>query len=137
MNAWTRYSITALIGIVSGLIAGMFGTSTAYALFFGLMFTGVLKSYRHTIGTVMFTILPPLSFMAVYEFYKEGLVDVHIGLFLMPILAVGSWLGAKYQTKFTVSQSETLMGCFLIFIALSLFYTAWRGGSVGRVAKGV
>ena len=126
MNTIIRFSLLALIGLISGIIAGLFGTSTAYALFFGLMFSGVMEDYKHTIATVMFTILPPLSFMAVYEFYKEKLIDFKAGLFLMPLLALGSYLGAKYQNKIPVAHAQIAMGCFLIFIALCLFYTAAR-----------
>ena len=128
MIYYMRYIILAIIGLISGITGGIFGTSTAYALFFGLMLTGAIGDYKETIATVMFTILPPLSFMAVYEYNKQKLIDFKAGLFLMPILAFGSYLGAKMQRKLTIPQGEASMGVFLILIAANLFYKAYHGG---------
>ena len=46
MNTTVKFLTLFVIGLISGLIAGSLGTSTAYALILGLIFTGVSKDYK-------------------------------------------------------------------------------------------
>ena len=45
MNQVVKYLTLLAIGTFAGLIAGGLGTSTAYALILGLVFTGITKDY--------------------------------------------------------------------------------------------
>ena len=79
MNLVVKYATLLIIGLVAGLIAGGLGTSTAYALILGLVFTGVSKDYKHAAALTLFTILPPLSLGAVYTYYKKKMIDKSLG----------------------------------------------------------
>ena len=65
MNQVVKYLTLLAIGTFAGLIAGGLGTSTAYALILGLVFTGISKDYKHAAALTLFTILPPLALGAV------------------------------------------------------------------------
>ena len=71
MNTAVKFLTLFVIGLISGLIAGGLGTSTAYALILGLIFTGVAKDYKHAAALTLFTILPPLSLGAVINIIRK------------------------------------------------------------------
>ena len=85
MSLLIKYFYLLIIGTLAGLIAGGLGTSTAYALVLGLVFSGVSKDYKHAAALTLFTILPPISLGAVYTYYKEKMIDIPAGLFLMVV----------------------------------------------------
>ena len=64
MNLVVKYVTLLIIGLVAGLIAGGLGTSTAYALILGLVFTGVSKDYKHAAALTLFT---------GYEYMRKGI----------------------------------------------------------------
>ena len=76
MNQVVKYLTLLAIGTFAGLIAGGLGTSTAYALILGLVFTGVSKDYKHAAALTLFTILPPLSLGAVFTYYKKKIYQL-------------------------------------------------------------
>ena len=85
MNTAIKYLTLLVIGTIAGLIAGGLGTSTAYALILGLVFTGISKDYKHAAALTLFTILPPLSLGAVFTYYEKKMIDIPAGLFLMVV----------------------------------------------------
>ena len=112
MNLVVKYVTLLIIGLVAGLIAGGLGTSTAYALILGLVFTGVSKDYKHAAALTLFTILPPLSLGAVYTYYKKKMIDIPAGLFLMVVCFFSAWGGAKLNKYIPDSYSEFALGAF-------------------------
>ena len=122
MNLVVKYATLLIIGLIAGLIAGGLGTSTAYALILGLVFTGVSKDYKHAAALTLFTILPPLSLGAVYTYYKKKMIDIPAGLFLMVVCFFSAWGGAKLNKYIPESYSEFALGAFLFLVSMYMFY---------------
>ena len=125
MNTIVKYLTLLVIGTISGLIAGGLGTSTAYALILGLVFTGVSKDYKHAAATTLFTILPPLSLGAVALYYKKGMIDIHAGLFLMVVCFLSAFVGAKFSKYIPNDMSEFALGGFLFIVSMFMFYKGY------------
>ena len=126
MNLVVKYVTLLIIGLVAGLIAGGLGTSTAYALILGLVFTGVSKDYKHAAALTLFTILPPLSLGAVYTYYKKKMIDIPAGLFLMVVCFFSAWGGAKLNKYIPDSYSEFALGAFLFIVSMYMFYKGYK-----------
>ena len=73
-----NYFLIVLIGIVSGLIAGALGTTTATTIMMGLLLFNLVPNFATAAGTTLFAILPPLSIFAVYEYYKKNNLIFHM-----------------------------------------------------------
>jgi uncharacterized membrane protein YfcA len=125
MNLVIKYFTLLIIGTLAGLIAGGLGTSTAYTLILGLLFTGVSKDYKHAAALTLFTILPPLSIGAVYQYYKKKMIDIPAGLFLMVVCFFSAWAGAKLNKYIPDSYSEIALGGFLFFVSIYMFYKGY------------
>jgi len=125
MSTIVKYSTLLVIGTISGLIAGGLGTSTAYPIILGLVLTGVAKDYKHAAATTLFAILPPLSLGAVSHYYKEKMIDIPAGLFLMVIGFISAWMGAKFNNYINDSTSELALGVFLFIVSMYMLYKGY------------
>ena len=66
-----NYIITAILGIISGIIGGSVGTSGSNVIIPGLIMFKISPNYQTAVGTTLLTILPPLSIGAVYSYWKK------------------------------------------------------------------
>lgn len=136
MNTAVKFMTLFVVGALSGLIAGGLGTSTAYALILGLIFTGVSKDYKHAAALTLFTILPPLSLGAVYQYYKKKMIDIPAGLFLMVVVFISAWTGAKFEGYIPDAYKEFALGGFLFIVSIYMFYKGYQDmGSIARSVK--
>ena len=127
MSLLIKYFYLLIIGSLAGLIAGGLGTSTAYALVLGLVFSGVSKDYKHAAALTLFTILPPISLGAVYTYYKEKMIDIPAGLFLMVVCFITALLGAKLNKYISNSHTEIALGIYLLIVSIYMFYRGFSG----------
>jgi len=125
MKTAIKYITLLGIGIIAGLIGGGLGTSTAYALILGLVFTGISKDYKHAAALTLFTILPPLSLGAVYTYYKKNLIDIPAGLFLMVVCFFSAWIGSKLNHYISDAHSEFALGTYLLVVSIYMFYKGY------------
>ena len=136
MNTAVKFMTLFVIGVISGLIGGGLGTSTAYALILGLIFTGVSKNYEHAAALTLFTILPPLSLGAVYQYYHKKMIDIPAGLFLMVVVFFSAWTGAKFEGYISDAYKEFALGGFLFIVSMYMFYRGYKDmGSIVRNVK--
>jgi len=125
MKTAIKYITLLGIGIIAGLIGGGLGTSTAYALILGFVFTGISKDYKHAAALTLFTILPPLSLGAVYTYYKKNLIDIPAGLFLMVVCFFSAWIGSKLNHYISDAHSEFALGTYLLVVSIYMFYKGY------------
>ena len=136
MNTTVKFMTLFVIGVISGLIGGGLGTSTAYALILGLIFIGVSKNYEHAAALTLFTILPPLSLGAVYQYYHKKMIDIPAGLFLMVVVFFSAWTGAKFEGYIPDAYKEFALGGFLFIVSMYMFYKGYKDmSSIARSVK--
>jgi uncharacterized membrane protein YfcA len=59
---------TVCLGVVAGLAGGALGQSGAEIMVPGLLVMGIASNFKTAAGTVLLTILPPLSLMAIVTY---------------------------------------------------------------------
>ena len=67
-----QYVKLTIIGLVSGLLAGVVGGGSDAIIVPALVGMGVLGSYKTAVGTSLATLLPPVGIFAVWNYYKKG-----------------------------------------------------------------
>ena len=108
-----------IIGIVSGLVAGVIGAGAEVLIVPLLAIFGLLKSTKRRIGTSLFMLLPPIGLFATYKFYKKGYVDIKAGLYMALLFTIFASISASYSVHL---DHDTLRKVFAVFTILVGFY---------------
>lgn len=139
LEYWLSFAWLFVAAILIGLIASMTGIGGGGMMVPLLVLTHLVERTQEALGTVLI----PVLFNAISStlaYWRQGVVDVHFGLLLMPAAIVGGWLGA-YLTQFVSSSVLALaFGIFFLYptvLMLSghepkelgeLLHRHWHGG---------
>ena len=118
-----NYIITAILGIVSGIIGGSVGTSGSNVIIPGLIMFKISPNYQTAVGTTLLTILPPLSIGAVYSYWKKKKIQLDISIILMISYAIAAFLGAYIALNYVSGKTLSLLyAIYLLLISIYFFY---------------
>ena len=121
--------LTVIVGLLAGFFNGALGISSAPLLLPAVLFFSLVDNYKTAIGTVILTIVAPLSIFAVVRYYNKGYVKVKTALLLMAAVALGTYFGSVFTT--TVGTPITLAymtASVLMLVSLFWFYLAYMHG---------
>lgn len=107
-----------LIGIISGLFAGMVGGGAEILIVPLLTLFGLLSNLKTRIGTSLFMILPPIGIFAAYKFYKKGHVDIFAALYMGLVFTIFASLSSTYTLNISTELLRKIFGVFTIFAGL-------------------
>ena len=119
-----NYIITAILGIISGIIGGSVGTSGSNVIIPGLIMFKISPNYQTAVGTTLLTILPPLSIGAVYSYWKKNKIQLDISVILMITYAIAAFLGAYIALHYV--SGKTLSLCYAIYLLMISVYFFYR-----------
>ena len=114
-----RIVLAILVGIVGGLIGGALGLGGAAFMLPGILILGIVKDYKTAVGTVLLTILPPSTLLAVIDYYKRDKIDVKIALILFITSFLAAYGGAIINKKLSESTLEYIASFVFFLIAVS------------------
>jgi len=112
------YGKLTLIGLVSGLLAGVVGGGADAIIVPALVALQVTNSYKMAIGTSLATLLPPVGIFAVYNYYKKGDVNIWYAFYLALMFTIGSYLMSFVGMKINKNASRKLYAFFLIVLGV-------------------
>lgn len=112
------YSI--VIGLISGVLGGAFGLGGSFVMLPGLILLNVSKNFNTAVGTILFSLLPPVSLLAVYEYYKRGQVDVKIGTILFITYFLAAYVGSEINKMY--DQKTLEYACATVFLMITIFF---------------
>src|SRR2546421_9428162 len=96
--------LVARIGLVAGVVSGLFGVGGAIVIIPGLVL--VAKLPQHTAnGTSLAALLLPVGLLGAWEYYRRGQVNVSYAA----IIAVGLFFGALLGAKLAGTVSDAAL----------------------------
>jgi uncharacterized membrane protein YfcA len=111
----------AIIGLVSGVAAGLFGIGGGIIIVPALVFWGGMSQHKAT-GTSLAVLLPPVGLLAVFEYYRHGNVDIRAAIIVAIGLFLGGFGGAWVANKMTGAHLRLGFGLFVISMGV---YLVW------------
>jgi hypothetical protein len=106
--------ILLAIGLVAGVLSGMFGIGGGLIIVPALLFLLNMKEFE-ALGTSLAALIPPVGLLGAVEYYRNG----HINIKYAVLLAVGLFLGAYFGARITLSLSpETVRKIYAVFLVL-------------------
>ena len=96
-----RILVSIIIGIISGIIGGALGIGGTVFMLPLLLLTNIIPDYKTIVGTLLFSLLPPISLLAVIEFGKRRQIDYLISSLLFITYFFGAYYGAHINDKYS------------------------------------
>src|SRR5664279_1012965 len=108
--------ILIVIGIITGVMAGMLGIGGAIIMIPALVFLlGI--SQQSAQGTSLAVMLPPVGIIAAYNYYKAGHVNIKFAIILAVCFLVGSYFGSKLALDLPQAVLKKIFGVLLLLVA--------------------
>ncbi len=111
--------ILVVIGILTGVMAGMLGIGGAIIMIPALvLFTGFSQQMAQ--GTSLAVMLPPIGILAAYNYYKAGQVNINYAIILAVFFLVGSYFGSKFALTLPQPVLKKIFGILLLLVAAKM-----------------
>ena len=111
--------ILIVIGIVTGVMAGMLGIGGAIIMIPALVFF-MGFSQQTAQGTSLAVMLPPIGILAAYNYYKAGQVNIKFAIILAVCFLVGSYFGSKLALTLPQPLLKKIFGVLLLLVAAKM-----------------
>lgn len=111
--------ILIVIGVTTGIMAGMLGIGGAIIMIPALVFLlGI--SQQTAQGTSLAVMLPPVGIIAAYNYYKAGYVNIKFAIVLAMFFLVGSYFGSKLALNIPQVALKKIFGILLLLVAAKM-----------------
>ena len=118
---------TIFLGAVAGLSGGALGQSGAEVMLPGLLLLNIVPDFKTAAGTVLLAIIPPISLLAVLQYYKRGQVKVVTSIILFVTYFFVAFLGAYISKDISNKTLEYITACYFFIISLFFCWNAYTG----------
>jgi uncharacterized membrane protein YfcA len=117
-----RLVLTIVIGSVAGVIGGALGINGSIIMLPALLLLNIVPDYKIAVGTILLSILPPLSLLAVIDYYKRKKIDVIVSI----LLCISYFIAAKYGAMINAKYSNKMLKYYTAFVLfLCGLYFLW------------
>ena len=114
--------VLIVIGIITGVMAGMLGIGGAIIMIPALVyFMGFSQQMAQ--GTSIAVMLPPIGILAAYNYYKAGQVDIKVAIILAVCFLAGSYFGSKWAINIPQPILKKIFGVLLLLVAAKMLFT--------------
>ncbi len=114
---WIKIGI---IGLISGIINGLFGGGGGTILVLALTF--ILGINQHKAQATAISIILPLSLISGYIYYKNGFTAINITLKIAIGGIVGSYIGSNILNKISADCLRKIFSFFMIIAAIRMIF---------------
>ena len=122
----TTALILIVIGLMAGVFGGIFGIGGAIIMIPAMVY--FLGVDQHTAqGTSLAVMLPPIGLFAAYNYYKAGQVNIWYAVIIAVSFMIGGYVGSKIALNLPEHIMKKVFGIFLIIMALRLIFTRQAG----------
>ena len=110
-----------LLGLFAGTTSGIVGIGGGVIIVPALIFLFGFSQHLAQ-GTTLALLVPPIGLLAAYTYYKNGFVDMEVGIFICIGFFIGGLLGSKISIGLSHSVLQKIFGSFIILIGLYMLF---------------
>jgi len=111
--------ILVAIGILSGMLSGVFGVGGGIIIVPALVYFLNLTQ-REAQGTSLAILLLPVGIFAVYNYHKAGLINYYYALIIVATFVIGAYFGSKLAIITPDKILKKVFGGIMIVAALKM-----------------
>ena len=113
--------ILMLVGIAAGMLSGLVGVGGGIVIVPALVLI-LGFSQKMAMGTSLGILLLPVGILGVFQYYKQGYVDVRVVLIISFAFLFGSYFGSKIALSLPQETIKKVFAVFMIIIAIKLLF---------------
>ena len=118
----TQLVILLIIGLLSGILAGVFGVGGAILVIPALVFILGLTQHEAQ-GTSLAFMLPPVGILATWNYWKAGHVNWKFALILSVAFVVGAYFGSQLSINISDKMLRRVFGILMIVVAIKMIFS--------------
>jgi len=111
------------IGLVAGVLSGLFGIGGGVVIVPALVLLGGMKPETAT-GTSLAALLLPVGALGAWHYHQHGFVQIRVALWIALGLTLGAWLGSHLAVKLPAPDLQRAFALFLVVVAVHLWLSA-------------
>jgi uncharacterized membrane protein YfcA len=111
-----------LLGLVAGVLGGMFGIGGGSILIPALVFFAGLTQHQAQ-GTTLAAMVPPIGLLAAIRYWQAGNVKLSIAACICLGFFVGGLIGADIVQRFPDPALKKSFGVFLLLVSLQMIFS--------------
>lgn len=104
------------IGLVAGVLSGMFGIGGGLIIVPALIFLMKMKEFE-ALGTSLAALIPPVGLLGAFEYYRNGHINVKYAVLIAGGLFVGAYFGARITLGLSPDMVRRIYAIFLLAVA--------------------
>jgi uncharacterized membrane protein YfcA len=120
----TTILILVIIGLLAGILSGLVGVGGGIIMV--PLFVLVLGLSQHSAqGHSLAVMLPPVTFLAVYNYHKSGGegIDWRIALIVSLLFVIGGFIGSKLALQIDQKMLKKVFGVVMLIVAIKLIFS--------------
>ena len=110
------------IGLAAGFLSGSMGIGGGVIIVPSLVFFMGFPLHMAQ-GTSLALMTIPVMFVATFNFYKEGFVNIKVALLLAVTFVIGGYLGSKFSIIMPEKIMRKAFGVLMILVALKMIFS--------------
>lgn len=113
--------ILIIIGLIAGMLSGLIGIGGGVIMV--PLFVFLLGMSQHNAqGMSLAVMLPPVTFLAVYNYHKAGEVDWKMAIIVSTVFIIGGFIGSKFALKIDEVILKKVFGVLMLAVAIKLLF---------------
>ena len=109
------------IGLIAGMLSGLIGIGGGIIIVPMLLIIGLTQQQAQ--GTSLAVMLPPIAFLAVYNYHKAGEIEWKYAIIIAAFFVIGSYFGSKIAITVDQKLLKKIFGAVLLIIAAKMLFT--------------
>ena len=109
------------IGLLAGVLSGMFGIGGGIIIIPALLYLVKLKPVQ-AIATSLAALIPPVGLLGAYEYYRKGDINLRDAALIAAGIFVGAFFGAKITLALPMDFVRKAYGVFMLVVAVRMLF---------------
>ena len=118
--------LSIIIGTIGGITGGALGLGGSTIMLPLIVLSKIIPDYKTLVGTLLFSILPPISILAVIEYSKRKQINYLVGTLIFIFYTIGAYFGSLINVKYS-NKTLIYSASFILFLtSASLLYIGYN-----------
>lgn len=108
-----------VLGVVAGVFGGMFGVGGGLVMVPALVLLFNFSQHNAQ-GTVLAAMVPPIGFLAAWQYYQKGHVSLPAAMYICAGFLIGGWLGGGLAQHIDAGLLKKIFGFIMIGVGIRM-----------------